>query len=199
LKRIYVLILLLNYCFIGFSQKTNNTKNNTILKNETHKIEGIINPEISYTRVDQAFTLLAGGSANLLFSEKYFFGIYGKYSLNDVAIAGYSKIDGYNNSFYNIGFSIGYIFNRNEAIHSSISINAGQGLLSISNISENSTCDFEVSIFSPSYQIDFNLLEYMSFGIGLSYNIISPVDLYVNKDALLSGPSLNITCRIYIL
>jgi len=196
LNKINVLIVLLAFCVSGFSQK-NNDNIKTIFNSDKNKIGLFLSPKFSYAKIDQGFTFLPSASLNIIFNEKYFFGIHNELSLNNVSIAGYSETDGFRNYIYNLGFSIGYIFKKNESIHSSISLKAGQGYLTFTETSTDSKFDFEYSIISPSYQIDFNLLENLSFGIGLSYNLISPIDLYLNKDAFLSGPSVDLSCRFH--
>ena len=187
-KLVLVLVLVLSVSVSSFSQ--------------TSKIGlfgGFGGPFINMSFIDAPSFSIGGGGAALI-TKHLFIGGFGQgtSSINPV----FSTLPGFEN--YRIesevgGLWIGYII-RTKHLHFTISGKSAWGELSLINTNTHATLFDDISILTPSFEIEKRLGNSVAkISLGFFYNFYNGVNLetYSNKDLSAPGVSLGLTFGVF--
>lgn len=162
---------------------------------------GFGGPVVKLTQVNDHFGVMAGGRGGWILNHRFVIG-GGGYGLtdtvkgNEVAVGDTPDIMmGYG------GLEFEYILNPDQVFHLSVYTLLGGGGVFYNNNREFSWNDEESDAFfvaEPAVNLIVNMTHFLRIGVGMSYRLITGVELQGISDSDLSGIAGNITLKFGI-
>jgi hypothetical protein len=180
--------------FLSFSQESTRFES---LKNNKAKldVDWMFSPMIDISGTSEEFKIFAGGGAAAIFNDNFFAGVYFSSAIGGLNPAGYDDPEEWKNYFEYGGVWAGYRFNPDKLIHGILDIKTGFGNLALGEDLGADWINQSVYVFKPALEMEFNLNKRLRLGFDIHYRYISPVPLYLNDYAYLSGPGLGLTFK----
>ncbi|MDW8286854.1 MAG: hypothetical protein RMJ89_02165 [Flammeovirgaceae bacterium] len=176
--------------FMVFLSYTLSAQYRTIFQENDLYFSGFGGPLFSFTTIDNEFAFLKGGGGAVLINAQAIIGGYKYRSQNDInpSIKKYRQ-EGYQLSYEEGGFWLGWIFNPEKPVHFTANVFSGWGNVKIENV-QNSFSD-KIYIITPTIEMEINVTSWFRVAAGVNYRFVTGVDrIEEYKDNDFSSPGV---------
>ena len=182
-------IVCLVSCLLSVSLKAQNeNEDHTLFKSGNFENLGVmLAPSDGYTRMDGTGVSLANIRAGVIVQEKFTFGAFYGFSLNDIDPES-ETVNGIYMDFRSYGGFAEYTIRPSELIHFSFPLFIGAGEVEMDN-DEGSAGLGEENFFlvEPGALLEINLHKYVRFNIGASYRFVGDMSYRNMSSSDISG------------
>ena len=179
--------------FFSYSQE----KRESVISSEKYiKTGWYFSPATDISIIDQNYEVILSLDGGVNLNKNFCVGLFYSTVITSIDIQGYSADDGYKNYLDMAGLNMSYIFIPDKIIHPRINLKSGAANLAVENTDTGIFTNFTQFLLIPGISFDMNISSNISIGIQSSFRLIAPADLYIYKEAGLSGSQIGLSLMI---